>query len=445
MGRFDATKATIDANIKSNGNQEITGDILNSVMKGMVDATDAELTEQSAKLAELSADIYGYQEDALKEPYVTYANHYMDGGDYPNKLDYGSISPSSSGAAVSLYEVKVGDTVKVNIPKTGNSASYVLAFKPASTGMTGWWPEATKGNSAAKEIEVVAPYPYMAVCYNASAGMPVVSCPVHVEKKVAYMSDLSQPMKGKNIAFLGDSAIAVNGTNSWANLLCDKVGANAYKFAVGGSTYLNQFQDGEYVSCIKLQVDKLINSTIELGWKPDIIIVQAGGNDTYHYDKMGSLQNAFINYNWKALATDETIYGGIRYNLQRLREEFPDSLLIVGTVFQNNESTRQQMAEAIREVCANLAIPIIDSNKYSGITRSMECVWPTYKDGDSASIDNPIYNWVEPDGTIVSVDQKSNEAVKQYGLYTYDGTHKNLKGEARVAQFYEAQLKQFVV
>ena len=50
MGRFDATKATIDANIKSNGNQEITGDILNSVMQGMVDATDAELTQLSAEV-----------------------------------------------------------------------------------------------------------------------------------------------------------------------------------------------------------------------------------------------------------------------------------------------------------------------------------------------------------------------------------------------------------
>ena len=50
MGRFDATKATIDANIKSNGNQEITGDILNSVMKGMVDATDAELTQLSEEV-----------------------------------------------------------------------------------------------------------------------------------------------------------------------------------------------------------------------------------------------------------------------------------------------------------------------------------------------------------------------------------------------------------
>lgn len=49
MGRFDTTKATINANIKKNGNQEITGSILNSVMTEMVDATDAQLTELSAE------------------------------------------------------------------------------------------------------------------------------------------------------------------------------------------------------------------------------------------------------------------------------------------------------------------------------------------------------------------------------------------------------------
>lgn len=49
MGRFDTTKATINANIKSNGNQEITGYVLNSVLQEMVDGTDAQLTELSKK------------------------------------------------------------------------------------------------------------------------------------------------------------------------------------------------------------------------------------------------------------------------------------------------------------------------------------------------------------------------------------------------------------
>jgi hypothetical protein len=71
MGRFDATKATIDANIKSNGNQEITGDILNSVMKGMVDATDAELTELSEEVSPFMAAVYLKSLEVKGEYYTT--------------------------------------------------------------------------------------------------------------------------------------------------------------------------------------------------------------------------------------------------------------------------------------------------------------------------------------------------------------------------------------
>ena len=36
MSNYNSLKATIDANIKQNGNQEITGQILNSVLNQMV-------------------------------------------------------------------------------------------------------------------------------------------------------------------------------------------------------------------------------------------------------------------------------------------------------------------------------------------------------------------------------------------------------------------------
>lgn len=61
MGRFDSTKTAIDVNITQNGNQEITGSILNSVLNNMVDATDAQLDIlQEAiptKLSDLEQDI----------------------------------------------------------------------------------------------------------------------------------------------------------------------------------------------------------------------------------------------------------------------------------------------------------------------------------------------------------------------------------------------------
>ena len=61
MGRFDSTKTAIDVNITQNGNQEITGSILNSVLNNMVDATDAQLDILEGaiptKLSDLEQDI----------------------------------------------------------------------------------------------------------------------------------------------------------------------------------------------------------------------------------------------------------------------------------------------------------------------------------------------------------------------------------------------------
>lgn len=53
MANSETIKTTIDANINTNGNQAITGAVLNSVLKQMVDSTDAQLTELSEKVNEL--------------------------------------------------------------------------------------------------------------------------------------------------------------------------------------------------------------------------------------------------------------------------------------------------------------------------------------------------------------------------------------------------------
>lgn len=45
MGRFDNIKTAIDANIKTNGNQAITGGVMNSVLKQFVDATVGEFAD----------------------------------------------------------------------------------------------------------------------------------------------------------------------------------------------------------------------------------------------------------------------------------------------------------------------------------------------------------------------------------------------------------------
>ena len=50
MANSETIKTTIDANINTNGNQAITGAVMNSVLKQMVDSTDAQLTELSEEI-----------------------------------------------------------------------------------------------------------------------------------------------------------------------------------------------------------------------------------------------------------------------------------------------------------------------------------------------------------------------------------------------------------
>ena len=54
MANFDTIKTAIDANINTNGKQEITGGKMNSILKQMVDATDEQLTELESKSDDIS-------------------------------------------------------------------------------------------------------------------------------------------------------------------------------------------------------------------------------------------------------------------------------------------------------------------------------------------------------------------------------------------------------
>lgn len=248
------------------------------------------------------------------------------------------------------------------------------------------------------------------------------------------------PLRGKTIAFIGDSAIQTGNcemTERCAKLLGVK---EYYNYAMGGYTWKNKFKDGEYDTCCKLLIDRLING----GKKPDIIIFQIGGNDLGYLSELGSIESAFSQYNYKTLAEDTSIYGGIRYNLQRTIETFPNSNIIVGTVFQRRGSDASKIATPIREVCARLGIPIIEGNLYSGISRYTELDSPVYSDnpdgGNRGSRDYPQYMWVESDGTISSNDSKSDNAVKVYGKYTYDGTHRTLEGDYHIAEWMASQI-----
>ena len=128
MGRFDTTKATINANIKKNGNQEITGSILNSVMTEMVDATDAELATLSAETSELNGIIdsvieRGEQSINLFEPTIIGKFYTLYGNEQTN-----------SEAKCQVIKVASGDVLRIYFWQTSSSAyqsaqmAYVTAY-----------------------------------------------------------------------------------------------------------------------------------------------------------------------------------------------------------------------------------------------------------------------------------------------------------------------------
>lgn len=259
-----------------------------------------------------------------------------------------------------------------------------------------------------------------------------------------------QILKNKKIAYIGDSAIDV-GNREWPKWCSELLGADYQIFCHGGYTYANQFSDDSkttYTNCLKVLVDNLINYSTSDSWTPDLIILQIGGNDLWLEDKLGTLDDAFSDFNYKTLAKDDTTYGGIRYNIQRLSEHFSNATIIAGTVFQRRGNDASYISEPIREVCYKLGIPVIDGNKYSGFSQFEELsktyVYSDNPDGsNNGSRGYPQYNWVEQDGSVVSKESKTENAVKVYGKYTYDGTHKTIKGEKHIAIFMASQISSY--
>ena len=74
MGRFDNIKTAIDANINTNGKQAITGFMTNSILKQMLDSSDAAFEE-------LELLVGKYVEDAeFVRAYKTEDGKFLFGG-----------------------------------------------------------------------------------------------------------------------------------------------------------------------------------------------------------------------------------------------------------------------------------------------------------------------------------------------------------------------------
>ena len=178
-------------------------------------------------------------------------------------------------------------------------------------------------------------------------------------------------LKGKKIAFLGDSITEGCGVstmeNVYWNILARRTGAECYGYGIGGTRiapqrYLEEgAEDGYYGS----RVDSMIPDA-------DIVVVFGGTNDFGHGDApFGTIHD-----------TDErTFCGALHARCRKLIDRYPEAQLVIMTPLHRDSeddgpynergirlsANLEGYVDAIIKIAAFYAIPVLDLFRVSGI------------------------------------------------------------------------------
>lgn len=121
MAKSETIKTTIDANINTNGNQAITGAVMNSVLKQMVDSTDAQFTELSEELIPLKGELFGeIYNGGAKEGQFELTSELKEGDELVISVD-----KLYSAGAISFLDNN-GAQIHVILFSTSTSAQYTI-------------------------------------------------------------------------------------------------------------------------------------------------------------------------------------------------------------------------------------------------------------------------------------------------------------------------------
>ena len=178
-------------------------------------------------------------------------------------------------------------------------------------------------------------------------------------------------LKGKKIAFLGDSITEGCGTtsieNTFWNVLARRTGAECYGYGIGGTRIAPQrnLAEGEVDRFYATRVDSMI---------PDaaVVVVFGGTNDFGHGDApFGRIDD-----------TDERTFCGAYHHLcRKLITRYPEAQLVIMTPTHRDSedngpynewgvrlySNLRGYVDAILEIAAFYSIPVLDLYRVSGI------------------------------------------------------------------------------
>ena len=177
-------------------------------------------------------------------------------------------------------------------------------------------------------------------------------------------------LKGKKIAFLGDSITEEVGVQNLENLYWKRLerntGAICYGYGISGTAIAAQkiyIEDCE--KYFSTRVDKMIPDA-------DVIVVFGGTNDFGHGDApLGKVTDR----------TDYTFCGAFSGLLEKLINRYPDAQIVVLTSLHRDgenfigpnelnirrEHTLKDYVDSVIEVCGEYSVPVLDLYRTSGI------------------------------------------------------------------------------
>lgn len=178
-------------------------------------------------------------------------------------------------------------------------------------------------------------------------------------------------LKGKRIAFLGDSITEGCGTSSidktfWS-VIAQRTGAECYGYGIGGTRIAPQrnVPEGEVDRYYATRVDSMIPDA-------DVVVVFGGTNDFGHGDApFGKIND-----------TDENTFCGAYHDLcRKLIDRYPEAQIVIMTPLHRDSEEKDDLNEwgvrlttnlegyvnAIIKIAAFYAIPVLDLFRVSGI------------------------------------------------------------------------------
>lgn len=158
-------------------------------------------------------------------------------------------------------------------------------------------------------------------------------------------------LEGKKFTVIGDSYLAGSSIGKdyvWATLIAEKYDMIYANYGIGGSTLSN------YVTTNHPMVDRYHEM---IDNDPDIVIIEGGRNDYNKSVPIGTLNDT----------STTTMMGATRYMIEKVRQKFPNALIICLTCWETGGNKNSAGAycsdygEAMLEVCEDMGVLCINA------------------------------------------------------------------------------------